>query len=436
MRPDAKIIFDFQPVFATLIQTMKLCRPFLPVLAILLGLWLAACSTPATTSSSTGPVILISIDGFRWDYLAKYPAPTLRQLASNGVHATRMTPCFPSKTFPNHYTLVTGLRPEHHGIVSNYFFDPALNESFNKGRLADNADPRWWSEGEPVWITAEKQNLRTACFYWPGSQAAVQGRQPSYHKAYKGNIVSNDNVDDLLKQLDQPGDLRPKFCAIYFDIVDRTGHKFGPDAPETGEAVREADTAIARLLDGLSKRGLRDTANLVIVSDHGMTPIDSKRVIFLEDMMPISTVQVESYGPNGGVRPKTGSAAELVAQIRAKNIPHLQVYLREEVPERFHYRDNPRIPPVVLMADEGWNIETKLGWPKLAPNYDHGSHGYDPSLPNMGALFIASGPAFKKHVEIPDVENIHVYNMLCAVLGLKPALNDGDQRLVDAALTR
>lgn len=414
-------------------------RPLINLIAsAVLALCLTACATrSADVARSTGPLILISIDGFRWDYVDKFPAPTLRSLASSGVHMPRLIPCFPSKTFPNHYTLVTGLRPEHHGIVSNYFFDPDLNESFNKGRLADNADPRWWSEGEPVWITAEKQNLHSACFYWPGSQATVQGREAAYHKPYQGNIVSNDNVDDLLRQLDQPVEARPKFCALYFDVVDRTGHKFGPDAPETGNAVREADTAIARLLAGLEKRGLRDSANLVIVSDHGMAPISPERVIFLEDLMPLSTVQVESSGPNGGVRPKPGvTPAELVAQIRAKHIPHLQVYLREEVPEHLHYRANPRIPPVVLIADEGWNIETKLGWPNLAPRYDHASHGWDPALPSMGALFIANGPSFKKHATISSMENVHVYNLLCAVLGITPVANDGDQRLTKAALVR
>lgn len=406
------------------------------LVTVILEALLAGCAGAPARKTSTGPLILISIDGFRWDYLDKFPAPTLRKLAAGGVHATSLIPCFPSKTFPNHYTLVTGLRPEHHGIVSNYFFDPALNRAFSKNSPADNSDPVWWSGGEPIWITAEKQQVRTACFFWIGSDVSLQGVEAGYHKPYAGKVVSNDNVDDLLRQLDKPAGLRPQFCALYFDVVDVVGHKFGPDAPETGEAVKTADTAIARLLDGLSQRGLRDLANIVVVSDHGMTPISSKRVIFLEDVMPLSTVQVESYGPNGGVRPKTGTAAELVEKIRAKHIPHLQVYLREEVPEELHYRDNPRIPPVVLIADAGWNIETKVGWPTLEPRYDHGSHGYDPRLPDMGALFIATGPAFRHGVEIPPVENIHVYNLLCAVLGLTPAANDGDQRLVQAALSR
>lgn len=416
---------------------MKLRPPaFLLPLAIALAVLLAACTTPPPPKPAAGPLILISIDGFRWDYLKEFSPPTLNELAASGVHASRLIASFPTKTFPNHYTLVTGLRPEHHGIVSNYFFDPVLNRAFNKNQTADNEDPHWWSEGEPIWITAEKQNLRTACFFWPGSQTSIQGLKPTYHRRYSGKIDSNENVENLLRQLDGPPERRPQFCALYLDLVDIIGHKFGPDAPETRDAVREVDQALARLLDGLAKRGLRDTANLIIVSDHGMTSIDAKRVIFLEDLMQTSTVQIESYGPNGGVRPKTGSAAELVTKIRAKKIPHLRVYLREEVPEELHYRDNPRIPPVVLIADEGWNIETKVGWPKLSVNYNRGSHGYDPLLPDMGALFIASGPAFQQGVEIPAVENIHLYNLLCATLGLKPAPNDGDDRLARAALKR
>lgn len=433
----AKIIFPFPPGSVKLPHAMTPRRSLvlLPII-FLLEILLTGCTNPIPAKPAAGPLILISIDGFRWDYLDKFPAPTLRKLATGGVHAPRLIPCFPTKTFPNHYTLATGLRPEHHGIVSNYFFDPVLNRAFNKNNPADHVDPAWWSEGEPIWITAEKQHVRTACFYWPGSEVRLQGVEPAYHKTYAGKIDSNANVDDLLRQLDQPAGLRPRFCALYLDVVDVVGHQFGPDAPETGAAVQAADTAVARLLDGLARLDLRDTANLVVVSDHGMTAISSRRVIFLEDIMAVANVQVESLGPNGGVRPKTGTAAELVEKIRAQNVPHLQVYLREEVPAELHYRDNPRIPPVVLIADEGWNIETKAGWPHLEARYGRGSHGYDPRLPDMGALFIANGPAFRHGVEIPPVENIHLYNLLCAVLGVTPAPNDGDQRLARAALSR
>lgn len=399
---------------------------------LLLALAFVACSTPPPPPS--GPLILISIDGFRWDYLEKFPAPTLRQLAASGVRAERLIPVFPTKTFPNHYTLYTGLRPEHHGIVSNYFFDPALNAAFDKGKGADNADPRWWSQGEPIWITAEKQGVRSACFFGPGSETTVQGRRASYYRSYAGKINSRANIYDLLRQLDRPAAERPRFCSLYLDVVDVQGHKFGPDAPETAAAVREVDDALAHLLAGLAARGLRDSADLVIVSDHGMTPISTERMIFLDDLMPLSTVRVESYGANGGVTPLTGTAAELVAAIRARQVPHLQVYLREETPAHLHYRHNRRIPAVVLIADEGWTLDVRAGWPKRAPSYDRASHGYDPALPSMGALFIAQGPAFRSGLVIPPVENIHVYRLLCAALGIQPAANDGDERLARAVL--
>ena len=436
-RKDAKKIFYFCRRFATVTLFMK-SRIF-AFLAIAVGsafsFFVASCALPGKSARGTDPLIFISIDAFRWDYLQKADVPTLKNLAAAGVHVTRVIPSFPSKTFPNHYTLATGLYPENHGIVSNYFYDPALKKSFASPNPINNSENMWWG-GEPIWITAERQGVRSACFFWVGSEAEIHGLRPSFHRPYKKALTSNERVDGLLTWLALPPEQRPKFATLYLDLVDTTGHKFGPDAPETYAALKEVDGALARLLAGLVKLDVRDTTNLVVVSDHGLTAIDAKRVIFLEDLMPIANLQVESYGPNGGVRPKVGTAEELVASIRAKQVPHLQVYLREETPERFHYRHNPRIPPVVLVADEGWNIETKLGWPNREPTYDRASHGYDPALPSMGALFIANGPAFKRGVEIPTVENIHVYNLLCAALDLKPAPNDGDLRLAKAALKR
>ncbi len=411
----------------------------LPALTLVLGvvlLLVSSCTTSRPNPAPADQLILISIDGFRWDYLKKCPTPALRQLAAAGVHATRLTPSFPSKTFPNHYTLVTGLRPEHHGIVSNNFFDPALKASFNKNSSEDNGDGRWWQQGEPVWITAEKQGVRSACFLWPGGEAEIHGRRSSFYRPFEKRLTSNQRVDGLLEWLALPAGQRPRFSALYLDVVDVAGHKYGPEAPETIAAVQEADAALARLLDGLTRLGLRDSTSLVVVSDHGLSETSTDRVIFLEDLMDVTKVQVESTGPNGGVRPLSGTAAGLVAQIRARAPAHLQAYVRAEVPARFHYRANPRIPPVVLIADDHWMIESKAGWPNFAPTYNRGNHGWDPATPNMGALFIAHGPVFRRGVEIPDVENIHLYNLLCAALGLTPAPNDGDQRLVRTALRR
>lgn len=411
-------------------------------LCLLIALFGAtSCQQPAAPSVARPKdelLILVSIDGFRWDYLDRYDVPTLRALAREGVHARRMTPSFPSKTFPNHYTLVTGLRPESHGIVSNWFWDPAFAETFGMSKPQSNAESRWWEQGEPVWITAEKQGVRSACYFWPGSETEIHGVRPSLYRKFNGKLSSAARVDGLLAWLDLPPAQRPRFFTLYFDLVDHAGHTFGPESPETAAAAHEADTAIARLLAGLETRGLRGKTNLVIVSDHGMSECGPDRVVFLEDLMDTTKVRVESTGPNGGVRPLPGtmSAAELAASIRAKAPPQLHVYLREEVPAPLHYRNNPRIPDVMLIMDDHWNIESKVGWPARRATYVRGTHGWDPQTPNMGALFVAQGPAFRRGHEFADVANIQIYNLLCAVLGIKPAPNEGDASLIREALAR
>lgn len=399
----------------------------------LLGcLVLSSCTAP-TDHKNDGPLILISIDAFRWDYLQQYSPPTLQRLSRTGVHARRMTASFPSKTFPCHYTLVTGLWPEHHGIVSNWFYDPSSPESFNMRKT----ETMWWAGGEPVWITAEKQGVRSACYYWPGAEAEIQRMRPTRFQPFSKEPSSIERVDGLLKWLALPIAERPQICTLYFDHVDTVSHKYGPMSPETDAAVLEDDAALAHLLDGLTKLGLGDAANLVIVSDHGMSETSPDQVVFFEDLMDLSQVRIEATGPFGGVRPNPGvDPATLVAEIRAKAPPQVQVYLRAEVPAHLHYRASDRIAPIVLIMDDHWCIERKTGWPKLRANYNKGSHGWDPTTPNMGALFIANGPAFRRGLTLDNVESVDVYHLLCAVLGITPAANDGSPNLARKILRR
>ena len=402
----------------------------MPVRRLLLGLLLLVLPVRGAEPL----LILISLDAFRWDYLEKYPAetPRLRQLAAEGVRAERMISSFPTLTFPNHYTLATGLRPEHHGIVNNNFFDPALGAAFSYKRHDCAVDGRWWG-GEPIWITAVKQGRRSACMYWPGSEAEIGGARPTYNKTFDDSLTSAQRVDGLLAWLSLPADQRPSCCTLYLDAVDHAGHDHGPDAPETAAAVREVDAAVDRLCTGLEARGLRDAANLVIVSDHGMTATGPERTVCLDDLVDLNTVRLDCYGTQAGLRPVDGTPAELAARLRRVLPAPLHVYLRAEVPERYHYRDNPRIPPVLVLADEGWEVTTwALFKQRKAP--ERGEHGYDNLLVSMGATFIANGPAFRRGVVLPPFENTEVYNLLCAVLGLRPAPNDGDARLAQAAL--
>jgi len=399
------------------------------------GIWFGLLLLLAPAWGAEPTLILVSLDAFRWDYLEKYSAetPHLRALAADGVRAEHLVSCYPSSTFPNHYSIATGLRPEHHGIVDNHFFDPALGAAFNYRSHECAVDGRWWG-GEPIWITAVKQGRRSACMFWPGSEAEIAGAKPTFNQAFDGRLTCSQRVDGLLAWLGLPAAQRPTCCTLYFDVVDHAGHDFGPDAPETAAAVRDVDVAIDRLLAGLAARGLRDTTNLVIISDHGMTATVPGGYVYLDDLVDLAAVQGDFTGTQAGLRPRSGTAAELVAKIRKAQPAHVQVYLRGDVPESLHYRDNPRIPPVLLLAEEGWEVSTRE-YVARRRRPERGDHGYDPALKSMWATFIADGPAFRHGTVLPPFENIQVYNLLCAVLGLRPAPNDGDDRLVRSALT-
>jgi predicted AlkP superfamily pyrophosphatase or phosphodiesterase len=404
---------------------------------LLLSLALSSCTTPPPAPAGDGPLILISLDGFRWDYLQRFEAPTLRQIAAAGTRLRSLTPSYPTKTFPNHYTLVTGLRPARHGIVGNWFYDAGTGETFGMKKPESNNTERWWG-GEPVWITAEKQGVRSACYFWPGSEVAHDGVRPTRWLPFDDQVPSPDRVDGLLRWLDVSPAERPRLLTLYFSAVDHAGHKLGPDDPALQASITEVDQAVARLLAGLERLGLRESANLVIVSDHGMSPVSPERVIFLEDLVDTGSIEIETTGVYAGVRPKPGTrpAAELAAAIRAKAPPQLQVYERGRLPARLHFDGTDRISAVMLVPDDQWCIEQKTGWPARAANYQKGNHGWDNATPNMGALFLASGPAFRRGTELPAMDNIHVYPLLCRVLGLKPAPNDGDDRLARAVLRR
>lgn len=406
------------------------------ILIAVLGSFATGCANPPTKETSKPLLVLISIDGFRWDYLNKYPAPTLQKLAAAGVQAGRLTPPFPSATFPSHYTLVTGLYPENHGIVSNIFYDPVTGAQFISKSAESANTSHWWEGGEPIWITAEKQGLPSACFFWPGSEAAIHGVRPSYFRTYENNLTCHQRVEGLLTWLALPADKRPTFANLYFNNVDVIGHRFGPDAPETAAAITEADTAIASLLDGLTRLGLRDSVNLVIVSDHGMEPVSIDRTLVIEDYLAPNTYELIFAGPIAGLRPTNGATAEeLAARLRGKH-PQLNVWLRHEIPAHLHYQASDRIAPVTILANPGWLISNRDWVRTHRLTFERASHGYDPASPNMGALFIANGPAFRRGTTIAETEGIQIYNLLCAVLGLKPAPNDGDQRLAEAALVK
>lgn len=366
--------------------------------------------------------MLISIDGFRWDYFNRAGTDNLHALASHGVHAERMVPSFPSVTFPNHYTIVTGLYPEHHGIISNNMVDPVLGK-FGIGDNPAVRDARWWG-GEPIWNTAELQHERAAPVSWPGSEAPIGGMRPSWWKKFDAKQSRADKVREVLGLLALPADSAPRLITQYFSEVDHTGHLFGPDSPQVDSAIAQVDSAVGAIVDGIAHMQLNGRVNVMVVADHGMAAISPSRVVFLDDYVSLDSVDVIDWGAYGLVAPKPGHERYAYDRLHGAN-PHLTVYRKSEIPARFHYDSNPRIPTILALADEGWTVSSHARFDRNPSRAGGGEHGYDNLLPDMGALFIASGPAFKSGVVVKPFQNIHVYDLLAHILGLRPAPNDG-----------
>jgi len=382
---------------------------------------------------------LISIDGFRSDYLDKYQPPNLNSLAQNGVRAKWMTPSFPSKTFPNHYTIVTGLYPQDNGIVENNVFDKTFNASLTMSNREEVNNGRWWL-GEPIWVTAEKQGQKTAPYFWPGSEAEIGGVRPTYWKPYDGKVPNDARVDTILGWLDLPASERPTFLTLYFSDVDSAGHDFSPDSPGTRDAVLKVDAVIGRLIDGLKKRGIWTDVNLIIVSDHGMATENPKDTIVLDELFDPGLAEKVFWTPEiVSIFPNPGKE-DLIYKTLSEKLPaHAKIYRKAEMPPRFHYSNSPRIAPLLVLPDEGWTLITKarLDEQKIRGRFEglKGGHGYDNELPSMRAIFIAEGPAFRQGVVIEPFENVDVYNLLAKILGLKPAPNEGNDGVARVALS-
>ena len=390
-------------------------------LAVLL-LFLSACASAPPGSGEAAPVLLVSIDSFRPDYLDRGLTPNLSRIASNGVRARWMNPSYPSLTFPNHYTLVTGLRPDRHGIVHNNMRDPMLG-SF---RISDGkavGEPRWWG-GEPLWVTAEKAGLRTATLFWPGSEAPINGTRPSDWTRYDDTMPMPERVDSVLGWLARPANERPRLVTLYFGALDHAAHDFGPDSPQVDAMLAEVDAAFGRLLRGLSARGLHGRVNIIVVSDHGMAPVPHSNSRNVESLVDRTDADVVSVGEVIGVVPKPGREAAVEARMLGRH-DHYECWRKGELPPRWHYGTHPRVPPIVCQMDVGFDAVTSQKLATRRPGTTRGSHGYDPADPSMRALFIAQGPAFRHGVEIAPFDNVDVYPLLAKLLGVEPKTNDG-----------
>ena len=378
---------------------------------------------PACASSevqvATPTVILVSLDGFRWDFREIGNTPTLDSLAAAGVTAERMIPVFPTMTFPSHHSMATGLYPERHGIVSNRMYDPARDAWFSIGNL----DAAWWG-GEPIWLTAERQGIIAATFFWPGTDVAITGRHATHWYRFDASIPNKDRVDQVLRWLALPATEQPQLITLYFEDVDQAAHDDAVDSRRVQRAITAVDAALGRLTAGLTRMGAGDKVNIIIVSDHGMAKRSPERVIFIDDFVDVDAVTVVDWNPVWMASAVDGNHDRLYQRLRNAH-PNLTAYRREGIPDRLHFKNNARVPPVIAIADEGWSITTRSYFDRNRDSFRGNTHGYDNRAESMGTIFVASGPAFAGGKVVPPFESVHVYELVCAILGIEPAENDG-----------
>lgn len=375
-----------------------------------------------------------------------------------------MLPSFPSVTFPNHFTLVTGLYPESHGIVGNTFWDPELQEQFYYTHPSVSMQSKWWN-AEPLWMTAENQNVKSAIHMWPGSEAHIGDIEPTYLDKYNGSEALSRKTQRILELLDLPGleeesssgPERPQFIAAYVPNVDADGHKYGPNSTEIRGTISEADKMLGNLFSGLQERNLTDLVNIVVVSDHGMATTSTERLVQLDNLIDLSLTSHIDGWPLRGIRPKRPEDLKTIQDqlelVASEYSDAVEIYTREDMPERYHFKNNDRIAPLWVIPKTGWAIverpdfDAQAALEKGEVYHPKGVHGYDHEHPLMRAIFIARGPAFphapNSRVDVfrkrssslvfvlfaDRLENINVYNILCDSLGIDPHPNNGTLRL-------
>lgn len=362
-------------------------------------------------------VILVSFDGMKPEYLERFALPNFARVMRAGVRSEGMIPVFPSKTFPNHYAIVTGMYAETHGIVGNRFWDPARGASFAMGDTIAVLDGTWY-RGEPIWVTAERQGMVAASFFWVASEVAVGGIRPSMYKRYDGRVSNTRRVDSVLAWLALPAERRPHLVTMYFSDTDGAGHDYGVWSPQLDSAARRVDAVLGRLLDGLDRLpGVKDGVYLLLVSDHGMSETSPRWFAALDTLISMEGVRLGESGPLATLHVQGGaSRARALRDSINRRMRYGRAYVRGDVPAHLHYNADPRIGDVIVVMDDHWQIGRAS-----RPPSDSGNHGWDPTLASMHAIFVASGPGIPAGKVIPPFENVDLYPYIAELLGLTPA---------------
>jgi len=374
-------------------------------------------------------VVMLSMDGFRWDYPDHVNTPNLDRIRDMGVKAYSLQASFPTKTFPNHYTMATGLYPDHHGLVHNNYYDPELDIFYSTRDREAVGNGKLYG-GEPIWNTAEKQGIKAASLFWIGSEADINGMRQSTWNKYQHNLPYEQRIDSVIHWLSLPEEKRPHLITWYFDEPDSKGHKYGPGSEEVDQTIMYLDSLVGVFLQRLEELPIYEHINIIITSDHGMGPVAEERTIFLDDWLKKEwTFTIRGSSPVYNIKANEGCLDSIYNAL--KPVEHLSVWKPEEIPEKLNYGTNPRELDITVLADSAWSVE------KIKENRSYssaGAHGYDNYNTDMHAIFYAAGPAFKKKHSHPTFENVDIYLLIAKILDLKPAKTDGDIKRVEDML--
>ena len=418
--------------------TRRLCCPSWLLLLVLCIVPLQAqqsavlsADNPPNSAASQAKhyVVLVSLDGFRYDYAEKYGAKHLLAMAKQGASVPDgMIPSYPSITFPNHYTLVTGLYPEHHGIVANSFYDPARKQRYSYTDFATESDGTWYG-GTPLWVLAEQQGMRSACFFWPGSEAAIQAVRPSYYLHFDNKFPDEKRIEQVVAWLQLPPEQRPHFITLYYYQPDHSGHESGPDSPETRDAVRHVDELVGKLKADLDSLHL--PIDLIVVSDHGMEKVQGTW-INLDRYADLTNFVTEG----SLLYPNSEADAEKAYNQLKKADSHFMVYRLAHVPAALHFNENPREGDPVIVPTGPYLFRAQAPettTPSRPPPV--GAHGYDPGqMKDMRAVFYAVGPDIRPGATVKPFENVNVYPLIAHILGLNPPKVDGSLNVLSGIL--
>lgn len=393
--------------------------------AMLITLLLSVFSL--TLPAQQNYTVIVSMDGFRWDYPAMYSTPNLNSMAKDGISAT-MLPSFPASTFPNHYTMATGLVPDHHGIVNNSFWDSKNGQRYSMGDSVTRCDPKFFL-GEPIWLTAQKQGVKTGVVYWVGSDVKIKGEYPTYYKVYtdKPLLTFTQRVDTAMALLRKPEAERPRLVMVYFSEPDHSGHVYGPHSKEVAMVVHQVDSMIGLIRKGIAALPIADKVNLIVTSDHGMTEISPERVVKIGDYVKPEWCEVIDGTTPTSIFTKKGCRDSVYNAL--KKVAHINVWKKEEIPAELNYGTSDRIGDIVVAPELGWQFAYEVRGSK-------GAHGYFPSSPDMQVAFRACGPDFKKGYRSKDFINVDLYPLLAYLLGIVPEKTDGSLERVKDMLIK